>query len=189
MPDHLVARITARLEDERRGDGDAEVLAFPGPETTPPSRRFILGLAAAATVAAVAGVVGVNALRDPGTQPAVAALTSSLVRGATVHTSGTAYTATRLGEQATHVASQSTPAPAPSPAALGSFGSEAGVGACLRGIGLDTAADVAVDVATFDGRPAAIVVATTDGARTARVVPTTCSESDRRVLFGPVAAT
>ena len=46
MPPGLVGRIEARLDEERRAGAGARVVGFPTPQRVPPSRRFVIGLAA-----------------------------------------------------------------------------------------------------------------------------------------------
>jgi hypothetical protein len=58
---------------------------------------------------------------------------------------------------------------------------------CADAVGVDPSQPVAVDLATFDGRPAAVLVATADdGARRAWAVERSCRPGAAAVLDGPV---
>lgn len=87
--------------------------------------------------------------------------------------SGTDYTADQLSAQVDQVlAGQPTAADAPS----GPLSTPAGVAACLSAIGAPQARPLLVDVARYQGAPAAVVVVpASGGGREIWVVSTTCS--------------
>lgn len=57
---------------------------------------------------------------------------------------------------------------------LGPIATEVGLESCLRAHSLPTDVPVHVDLATYEGQPAAVIVVTQDGASTVRVVERTC---------------
>ncbi|WP_226346803.1 hypothetical protein [Agilicoccus flavus] len=193
MPPDLVARIAARLDQERHATGGATVHALPVVDRTPPSRRFVLGLAGASAAAAVAGIVGVNALQSAGPPEVVAALTSPLVSRSApapaVEISGTAYTAAGLAGQAAALHRRPHQAPAPLTAGavgIGPLASPAGVSSCLADLDLGRVSEVTIDIATYEKQPATVIVTRSGERLQARVVTRSCGGGDSRVLAGPV---
>ncbi len=72
--------------------------------------------------------------------------------------------------------------------AIGPIGTAAGVAACLAALGVPTADSAVVDIARYDGQPAAVVVTSTpDGMHTAYVVRRSCT-TGRPSLLHPAQA-
>ncbi|QKE82490.1 hypothetical protein [Arthrobacter sp. NEB 688] len=70
---------------------------------------------------------------------------------------------------------------------LGGLSTAAGARACAEGLDVPDADTVVVDIATVDGRPAAVLVATAEsGRRTAWAVGRDCTRTDAHVVSGPV---
>ena len=102
--------------------------------------------------------------------------------------SNTDYTRTSFVMQAVALARHTGPAIrplAPESPAIGPLGTPLGVSSCLQALGIAGAAQVTVDLATFEGQPAAVLVTSLEGRRTARVVERHCGASSS-VLHGPV---
>ncbi len=243
MPEHLVARITAALEQEsRRPAGSADgatartgaaagwdpppvprhlAAAAPsspagGAGVVPLRRRraWVLGAAAAAVVALGLGGVVVDRLSPGGLQaslgiagsgddagaaesaaggsadrPALVAEDGTL--GVVVLATGTDYTAGSLAALAgglPRAPGDGAAAGARGDAPAEALAGPAGARACAAGLGVDPADTVAVDLATFGGRDAAVVVATAaDGSSRAWVVERTCTAASPGIVRGPVA--
>ena len=67
---------------------------------------------------------------------------------------------------------------------LGPIATEVGLESCLTAHSLPTDVPVHVDIATYEGRPAAIIVVTEDGRSTVRVVERTCTAGHPAALTG-----
>ncbi|MCE1179077.1 MAG: hypothetical protein LWW86_08640 [Micrococcales bacterium] len=109
--------------------------------------------------------------------------------GTRVLASGTAYRAADLATQARALlSSTATPLPplASESPALGPIATPIGLRDCARGLGLPGAATLVLDVASVDGRPAAVLVSTSSGESTAYIVERTCSAADAHRIAGPV---
>ena len=147
------------------------------PERPRPRWVLAVGAAAAVAVVGVVGTVVVRAVRDTTPDERVAAVT--------VGTSQHRYDAASLGAQARRLVD--TPGSGVTgDAAAGPLATRAGVDSCLRGLGLQGASAVAVDLATYDGRPAAVLVATSAGRTTAWVVARSCSAGAPGLVRGDV---
>lgn len=102
--------------------------------------------------------------------------------------SETDYTAADLAEQAramlNHPGAPIQVLAAESPT-LGPIATEVGLASCLTAHSLPTDVPVNVDLATYEGRPAAIIVVTEDGRSTVRVVERTCTAGHPAPLTEP----
>lgn len=205
MPPAVAERITLALADVAR------LRVEPGPLTatergatvTPfvasriRTSRRTPWMAVAAVAAAVAVIaVGGSALHLNKRSNAAAALsdtttaapsstTQQAPRLGTVHiqASDTSYAAGNLADHARTLLTNPGPQLDPAAAgAAGAIGTPAGLTSCLAGLRVGTAAAVSVDLATFDGSPAAIVVVTNNGNSSAWVVARTCSAAAPGVL-------
>jgi hypothetical protein len=170
-----------------------------------PDRPRPLYLAAAVAAAAAVVAVGASALhatqRPIGTAVVGDGLTSSVpsspvappatpsptATSGTVHIqlSTTAYDAGTLASGARQLLDHPA-APVPdltaNASSLGPVATPIGLGSCLAALGVSNPAAVSADLATFDGRPAAIVVVTRDGAATAWAVARSCTEGSPGIL-------
>ncbi|MFC7490589.1 MULTISPECIES: hypothetical protein [unclassified Knoellia] len=105
-----------------------------------------------------------------------------------VRQSGRAYTAAALRTQLDEPASAPPVPPLTAEApSIGPIGTELGVRSCLEALGLPRATAAEVDLAVFDGAPAAVVIVTVGGERTAYAVARDCTTDNPAVLAGPVA--
>jgi hypothetical protein len=237
MPEHLVARITAALEEESRGVRGAT--GAPSPTWVPPvapepvsgtylagpeddgvvvplrrRRTWLLGAAAAAVVVIGAGGVVVDRLADGGlvaslgvsqggndsaadsaaggAAPESGAVAEDPTLGVVVVATGTDYAAAELGRLAAGLPGAPE---AGDESALRSdlsvsepLAGPAGARSCASGLGVDPDDEVTLDLATVDGRRAAVVVATAaDGTARAWAVERSCTASAPGVIAGPVA--
>jgi hypothetical protein len=69
---------------------------------------------------------------------------------------------------------------------IGPIATPIGARSCAASLGVPPTAALVVDVATVDGRPAAVLVATADGARTAYAVERYCPTGTTGLISGPV---
>ncbi len=247
MPDHLVARITAALEEESRGGGEAVVgttaagdadprwappppapqqLAAAAPaapghegEVVPLRRRrtWVLGAAAAAVVALGVGGVVVDRLATGGLQaslgiaqggddsgaaesaaggsadgaaeaPPLVAEDSAL--GVVVVATGSAYGPENLQDLAAalpQVSGTDASRLVRGEAVSEPLAGPAAARACAAGLGVAPDDAVTVDLATYEGRDAAVVVARdTGGAGRAWVVEHSCTATSPGIVQGPV---
>lgn len=202
MPPKVADRIAIALADEARLRVD------PGPLTTTErgatvtpfatrSARRPPWMAVAAVAAAVAVIaVGGSALHLNKRSNAAAVLGDTTTgapsspaqqppRLGMVHiqASDTAYAAGNLADRARTLLTNPGPQiDGAAAGAVGPVGTPAGLTSCLTGLRVGDAAAVSVDLATFDGSPAAIVVVTNDGTSNAWVVAPSCSAADPGVL-------
>ncbi|TQM55135.1 hypothetical protein [Humibacillus xanthopallidus] len=214
MPSTVSDRITAALADEARlrvsrgplaGPGDEADTGGAGADVVPlGSRRRQRPWVAVAAVAAAAAVVAVGAsalhvTKRPSPAAVVAADTPT---GATTTTttsaspapvgnphiqlSTTDYRASTFGTQARDLLDHpGTPLPdlaAESPS-LGPIATPVGLASCLDAIGAGAGA-VSLDLATFEGKPAAVIVVTRDGTSTAYAVERSCAPGTVTALAG-----
>lgn len=70
--------------------------------------------------------------------------------------------------------------------ALGALGTSAGVIECVTTLGAGESESVSVDLASFDGAPAAIIVVDDGGLRQVFAVQRSCGKGDPGLLYGPV---
>lgn len=196
MPDTLADAITAALAAEQQlrtappsrtpsgrtadpdtGGACVTPLAGPSRGRLAGRRSWVTALTAAAAVAAV-GVVGTLVVKtlSPGAAPAA---TPANIH---VKVSRETYQQDRFGLQARDLLA----APGTTPAAGGTpaqpLSTSSGIRSCLTGLGIGDATAVSVDLATFDGAPAAILVVTSGGTTTAYAVGRECSAQDAQVL-------
>ncbi len=214
MPADLAARITAALEHEAAVGPRPAVAGGSG--VVPLRRRHPLGTAiiAAASAAAVL-LVGVPLATgtSPGGLSAVFGrdrpLTASgadsgqekslpqLAQGngaatageVTVRKTGTAYLSQGLAGQARALLASTSPPLSPTAAessAIGPLATPAGVRACGEALGAAPQEPIAADLATFDGRPAAVLVVGQGTGATAYVVLRACSLTAPGLLAGPI---
>ena len=201
MPADVSDRITVALADAARlrvepgpltaSERGATVTPFVGRADRRTPWMAVAAVAAAVAVIAVGGsalhlnkrsdaaaALGDTASSAPSTTP-----TTPTVGTVHIQTSDTPYAAGNLADRArtllTNPAPQLDPAAA---AAAGSVATPAGVASCLAGLNVSDAAAVSVDLATFDGSPAAIVVVTREGDSSAWVVARTCTAADPGVV-------
>ena len=202
MPADVVDRITLALADAARlrvepgpltaAERGATVTPFVGRSAGRTPWMAVAAVAAAVAVIAVGGsalhlnkrsdaaaAVGDTATSAPSTT------TPPPPRLGTVHiqASDTAYAAGSLADRARAMLTDPGPQLDPSAAAsVGSVGTADGLSSCLRGLNVGDATSVSVDLATFDGSPAAIVVVTGEGETSAWVVARTCTAADPGVV-------
>lgn len=212
LADRIAAALAqeARLRVDRGPLADASATTGPHEHATvlemrrPQPRRRPYYLAAAVAAAALVVAAGASALhlakRPNSTAVIGGGFTSSTTPGTSTAASGasggsgvhiqlgsTAYTAATLGPQARdlldHPGAPLRPGAAEAPA-IGPIGTEVGLASCLEGLGVGSPAPSAVsaDLATFEGRPAAVVVVTRDGASSVWVVERSCSAQAPGVL-------
>lgn len=208
MPEDVFARIctaldreaaaraeAARAEDdglsEDLGLADGSPLERVGASSTRRPRRWGRVLLAAAGVVVVGGVATV-ALRANGTgRGETAAIPGNQgagqAGGAALHIqiSGSGYTQGGLATQARTLINAPAASVLPTDAeavGIGPIATDVGLGACLASLGEAGASAVTVDIATYDGRPAAIIVVTKGATTTAYAVQRDCSTGDPRII-------
>jgi hypothetical protein len=69
---------------------------------------------------------------------------------------------------------------------IGPIATATGMATCLRTLGEDDADNVYVDVATYEGQPAAVIVAVSGRLKEIYVVERSCTQGDPHILTGPV---
>ncbi len=202
MPSDVADRIRAAISDAARLRVDpgpltptergATVTPFVGRPTRRTPWMAVAAVAAAVAVIAVGGSAlhlnkrpnGAAALGDTTTSARIST-TLTTPRLGTVHVqaSDTPYAAGNLADRArTLLASPGPPLDAATAVAVGPLGTPAGITSCLSGLEVREAADVSVDLALFDGRPAAILVVTNNSESSAWVVTRTCTATDPGVI-------
>ena len=206
MPNDLVQRITATLAAEhaaREATSAAPASTvtpfLPSRRRTVSGRRVLAALVGAAAVLAVATMIGTDTLRSRSSTAssagsAAAQLAATSGSEATPPTSPTIViqrSATRYSEaewltQAARLSSSRTRGTAPLAEApsLGPVGTRAGLSDCLAALGESGFTAVTADLASYEGRPAAVIVAWHPSGRTAYAVQRTCSRADAGVLHG-----
>lgn len=162
---------------------------------------LLLGAAGIAGVA-VGGTAVVHSLTSPLTDLSTVQAAIDTTGAVHLQASSTAYTSDGLATQArallaapvaevTPSAAQTADAAAVSDgspdsttAALGAVGTRAGISGCLVALGEADATSASVDLATFDGQPAAIVVVshTGEAMATAYAVERDCARADAHIL-------
>lgn len=200
MPPDVAERIMAAIADAARLRVD------PGPLTTTergatvtpfvarPNRRTPW-MAVAAVAAAVAVIaVGGSALHLNKRPNGAAALNDTRASSTTpqptprlgavhIQTSDTPYAAGNLADRArTLLTSPGPQLDTATAASAGPVATPTGLTSCLTGLKVGEASDVSVDLATFDGSPAAILVVTNDRESNAWVVARTCTAADPAVI-------
>ena len=202
MPEDVFARIsaaldseqTARAEDDGLSDdlGLADVSAHErvGARSTRRPRRWSRVLLAAAGVAVV-GVIATVALRATGTgtgETSIPANQSSGQAGVSllhIQISSSGYTQGGLATQARTLLNAPAATVLPTDAeavGIGPIATRVGLDACLASLGEAGAGAVTVDIATYDGRPAAIIVVTKGATTTAYAVQRDCSTGDPKII-------
>ena len=196
---------TARAEDDGLSDAEDDGLsddlglataALPreGASRHGPRRWSRVLLAAAGVV--VVGAVATMALRASGTgtvEPAAvpSSLGAGQAGGGAVHiqVSSAVYTQSGLTTQARTLLNAPAASVLPTDAeavGIGPIATRAGLDACLASLGESLgeggAGAVTVDIATYDGRPAAIIVVTKGATTTAYAVQRDCSTGDPRII-------
>lgn len=101
-----------------------------------------------------------------------------------IQASDTAYTSAALVKQAAALWSKPQALHAPRVTSAAAVTTTAGLDGCLVAIGV-SAERAVVDLARFDGRPAAVIVTEGDSGRQVRVVTPQCGPSSDTVLAGP----
>ena len=105
-----------------------------------------------------------------------------------VQATDTAYTADNLASGARVMLTAPAPEAGPADTAdAGALSTPAGVQACVSALGGGDALAVSVDVATYDGRPAAIVAISRGDQATAYAVSPECTTGAPHLLHDPVA--
>ncbi|WP_374971134.1 hypothetical protein [Terrabacter sp. BE26] len=191
--------------DGRRADTGGDLLQLP----SAPSRRRPAYLIAAVAAAAAVVAVGASALHVTKRPNGAAALGGGYPSGAPatspaaptpapgngglhIQLSRTAYTSSGLAAQARTLLNHPGPSigelAAESPA-IGPIATSIGLESCLEAIGAVDATrpapdTVSADLATFDGRPAAVVVVTRSGTSTAWAVERSCTTGAPGILAG-----
>jgi hypothetical protein len=199
----------ARLRVDRGPLADASAPTGPHEHATVlemrrPQRRhrpyYLAAAVAAAALVVAAGASALHLAKRPNSTAVIGGGFTSSTPGASTAAPGasggsgvhiqlgnTAYTAATLGPQARdlldHPGAPLRPGAAEAPA-IGPIGTEVGLASCLEGLGVGSPAPSAVsaDLATFEGRPAAVVVVTRDGASSVWVVERSCSAQAPGVL-------
>ena len=178
------------------------------------SRGFLLCLSGAAAAAAIGGVVVINSI-GPSADQAPSAQAQFYVGTAAgngspapgpsgtqeaagsnaprvdphIQVTSTQYTSAQLADQASRLWAspqrelRTLGAEAPS---IGPIGTQLGAQECLAAIGEADATRALVDLAFFDGSPAAVVVTEGDGNREVRVVTRQCGPASNAMLAGPI---
>ncbi|GAA2159274.1 hypothetical protein FHX52_3668 [Humibacillus xanthopallidus] len=210
MPSVVSDRIAAALADEARlrvsrgplagTDGTEGTGGAVGAVVPLESRRRQRPWVAVAAVAAAAAVVAVGAsalhvTKRPSPAAVVAGETPSItttsatpaaVGNPHIQLSTTDYRSGTFGAQARDLLDHpATPLPdlaAESPS-LGPIATPVGLASCLDAIGAGGGA-VSLDLASFEGRPAAVIVVTRDGTSTAYAVERSCAPGNVTALAG-----
>ncbi len=200
MPDDVARSINAALEQEQArraaspGGGNVSPLVGGARRRSVRWQRTVVSIGAAAAIAAVA-VIGVTAVQNrqaPTTAAPTAAASGdqSLADKVVVENTGSNYTKAHLATQAAALTKRSGPTLPPAQVEkLGSMATSSGVLACMQSIGAGLLHDpdkITVDIARFQGKPAAVVVITKGAKSTAWVVSRTCSKGTPP-LAGPTS--
>ncbi len=141
-----------------------------------------------------AGVLGELQADATPTGPSTARAQNNYSKATTplqIRLSSTRYTDADLLKQAIRLAGDSsTDSLRPGAAeavTIGPIGTPVGVQSCLTSLGLAASTRTVVDLANFDGNPAAVLVTTINGRTEARVVPRSCGAEGSSLLAGPLA--
>ena len=188
--------------DGRRDTGGGALLEMPSARGRRRPAYLVAAVAAAAAVVAV-GASALHVTKRPNGAAALGAgytsgaqatspLPAPTADGLHIQLSRTAYTSSGLAAQARILLDHPGPPigdlAAESPA-IGPIATPIGLASCLEAVGAIDAAhpapdSVSADLATFDGRPAAVVVVTRGGASTAWAVARSCTTGAPGVLTG-----
>lgn len=194
-PYRASARASHRASDDA-ADHDAAILGPLIRQRQRPRPLFaVAAVAAAAAVVAVGGSTlhltkrpnGTASLGNPGAF--VSAPVGPSHPNLHIQLSSTGYTAAGLPVQARALLDRpDTPlqvlaAEAPT---LGPIATEVGLLSCLREHGLPTDVPVHVDLASYEGRPAAVIVVTQSDRITVRVVERSCTAGDPAALTAAI---
>jgi hypothetical protein len=172
-------------DDERSHGDEARVARLP-------RRRWPLIGAAAAGVAllAIAAAVVVNQSRsgDNGlARISPQGSTGGSAGSVHVQVSSTAYTKDGLAAGAqTLIASPGPDASVGDAPSAGPLVTQAGAAACVSALGASDAGAVSIDLATYEGQPAAIVVVRRSDSTTVYAVQRDCGDGDAGILQDPV---
>ena len=117
--------------------------------------------------------------------------TAGALSAAQVHVqlSSTQYSDAHLSEQAAALWSSPRPplrALSAESTAIGPIGTPLGVSHCLAALGVSDVSRAVVDLAVYDGAPAAVVITDGAGGRDVRVVSRQCGSASTSVLAGPL---
>jgi len=212
VADRIAAALAqeARLRVDRGPLADASAPAGPHDEHATvlemrrPQRRhrpyYLAAAVAAAALVVAAGASALHLTKRPNSAAVIGGGFTSSAPAATSASSGssapggsgvhiqldtTSYAAATLGAQARalldHPGAPLRPGAAEAPG-IGPIGTEVGLASCLEGLGVAAPSAVSADLATFEGRPAAIVVVTRDGASNVWAVERSCSAQAPGVL-------
>lgn len=189
LPPAGEARLADELGLEDPTDADGLGSTPPpgaGDGTTGRSRRWPALLAAALVVLiAVGGFLALRATQQPSGTSADGSGAGSTSAPASVHiqSSSVAYAQASLGTQARTLIGAPSATVGASQADLGPVATPAGLSACLAAIGENATGGVSVDLASYEGAPAAIiVVARADGSASAYAVGRQCAAGDPQIL-------
>lgn len=190
MPADVADRITTALRAEQASRADTSGHASSGGGSVSPLRRpqrvgrsrWTTGLAAAAAVAAV-GVVGTVVVRTVSDDRSSSGALSTIH----VQVSGVSYQQDRLGLQARDLLTAPGTTLTGSATTSGPLATPSGIRSCLAALGIADPTAVSVDLASYEGAPAAILVVTGAGTTTAYAVGRDCSAAQAHVLEGGVS--
>ncbi|HET7477862.1 MAG TPA: hypothetical protein VFJ97_17810 [Dermatophilaceae bacterium] len=208
MPAHLVERIGASLAREQAARTPADPRVTPIRRRRFGLPRVVAALGAVAAVAAIgvlgtnlaqqgklgsnAGSAALGGASSQGAEDNVRTPAAPLGPAAVqVLSSGRAYTESTLAGQLSAAVDQAVPTPSfsgsgagPSrlsgrnAAVYGQLATSRGLQACLQSLRLPQPSTVVVDLATYQGSPAAVILVTAAGRRTAHVVRPACSATN-----------
>jgi hypothetical protein len=210
MPDGVSDRISAAIADEARLRIDRGPLATALAEATPdlalggdvvrlqsrakrPRPAQLAAAVAAAVVVVAAGASALHLTQRPNGAAIVGDTMSSSVPPTSGTTTGTihiqlsttAYDATNLATRARELLDHpgaAVPDLGAESTRLGLVATPIGLASCLSALGVADPAAVTADLATFEGRPAAVVVVTRQDAHTAWAVERSCRPGQPGIL-------
>ena len=181
---HGVLEASDEDEDERDGAEDEMAPLFPfesnadDGEDAPTRRRWtplVLALAGVAAAAVILAVLASTLRLNPAPQGITGAVRVEL--------STHEYDSTTLAAKAGALLQLPGAVPSTTRTSSGPLSTDAGVQACLAGLGVSDLTSVRVDLASYDGQPAAVLVVTTgDGVTTAYAVGRDCTAADPHLL-------
>lgn len=201
LPDDSLLDDLADVDAESSPYGDEETAAratrHGNAARLRPTGRGWAVLGAAGGVIAVLGVVGAMSLRGPNapvaaggtTSASPAAVSTSAAPSLHIEMSGRAYTAANLATLAQTLLDAPGPhigIPTVESPSIGPIGTPIGLRECLGTLGESDAPQVAADIATFDGQPAAVIVVVESGIKQVYAVGRTCTKGDPAIIMGPL---